>query len=143
MPRKVNQMPDSRDERIVELVDPADIHIVVNAARTLAAQAGFGETDVFMIATAVSELATNAIRYAGTGVATLSVVSIDGRTGVEVVVTDQGPGISDIGLAMTENFSSRKDSLGLGLSSVRRIMDEFDIASEPGRGTRVWARKWS
>jgi serine/threonine-protein kinase RsbT len=142
MPREVTRMTNSPEMRVVDLLDPADVPIAVYAAKKLAVEAGFAENDVFLIATAVSELATNVIRYAGRGQATIRLISGDGRKGVEVVVADQGPGIPDIELAMTENYSSRKDSLGLGLSSVNRIMDEFRVTSEPGCGTTILARKW-
>ncbi|MBF0528853.1 MAG: anti-sigma regulatory factor [Deltaproteobacteria bacterium] len=125
----------------LELYEPSDNAQAVVTARRLAAQAGFSATLQFLIATAVSELATNIIRYAGRGEITLRVIINDHRTGLEVVALDAGPGIENIEQAMQEHFSSGH-SLGLGLPSVKRIMDEFTITSTPGQGTMIVARKW-
>jgi anti-sigma regulatory factor (Ser/Thr protein kinase) len=124
-----------------ELSEPADNVPVVYATKKLAAQLGFAESEQFLIATAVSELATNIIRYANWGRITLRMIREEGRTGIEVTAEDHGPGIMNIDEAMQEHFSSGS-GLGLGLPSVRRIMDEFAIESKPGQGTRVVARKW-
>ena len=124
-----------------ELHEPADNAQVVYATKKLAAQLGFAESEQFLIATAVSELATNIIRYANRGRITLRMIREDGRTGIEVTAEDHGPGIVNIDEAMQEHFSSGS-GLGLGLPSVRRIMDEFAIESNPGQGTRVVVRKW-
>ena len=128
-------------ETRIELCEPSDAAQVVVGARRLAAQAGFTETIQFLIATAASELATNIVRYAGRGEVRLSIIENDGRTGFEVAAQDAGPGIADIDLALKEHYSSGR-SLGLGLPSVKRIMDEFSITSLPGQGTIVVARKW-
>jgi len=130
------------DESRILLSEPTDNAHAIVVALELAAQAGFGEMDRSLIATAVSELATNILRYAKEGVVTLRIVRQDGRTGIEVLAEDDGPGIEDISEAMKDHVSSRDNSLGLGLPSVKRIMDEFDIDSGPGRGTRVRASKW-
>jgi negative regulator of sigma-B (phosphoserine phosphatase) len=124
-----------------ELYEPSDNAQVVYATRKLAAQLGFDESEQFLIATAVSELATNIIRYANQGRITLRRIQEDYRTGIEVTAEDYGPGIVNIDEAMQEHFSSGS-GLGLGLPSVRRIMDEFAIESKPGQGTRVVVRKW-
>jgi serine/threonine-protein kinase RsbT len=125
----------------IRLFESGDhLHAVIEARR-LAAEIGFSETDGTMIATAVSELAANIVRYAREGEVVLSIVRKEGRTGIEVVARDEGPGISDIDEAMSEEFSTGQ-SLGLGLPSVKRIMDEFTIESTPGHGTRVSATKW-
>jgi negative regulator of sigma-B (phosphoserine phosphatase) len=124
-----------------ELYEPSDNAQVVYATRKLAAQLGFDESEQFLIATAVSELATNIIRYANRGRITLGMIREDSRTGIEVTAEDYGPGIANIDEAMQEHFSSG-NGLGLGLPSVRRIMDEFAIASKPGQGTRIVVRKW-
>lgn len=128
------------DERI-ELNDPADNAQAVCAARRLASRANFDETDQFMIATAVSELATNIIRYAKHGEVTLRIIERESEIGFEIVAQDEGPGIIDLELAMKENVSSG-NSLGLGLPSVKRIMDEFHIETQKGVGTMIIARKW-
>ena len=112
-----------------ELSEPSDNAQVVYATKKLAAQLGFAESEQFLIATAVSELATNIIRYANWGRITLRTIQ-DSRIGMEVTAEDHGPGIVNIDEAMQEHFSSGS-GLGLGLPSVRRIMDEFAIESEP------------
>ena len=135
---KASETPN--EDRVL-LTEPTDSAQAIVAALDLAARAGFTETDRCKIATAVSELATNILRYAKEGVVRLKIVCRDGRTGIEVLAEDDGPGIADVAEAMKDHVSSR-DSLGLGLPSVKRLMDEFHIDSGPGRGTRVRARKW-
>ena len=81
------------------------------------------------------------MHYAGRGAIILRLVDEKGRRGVEVVAADDGPGIPDVALAMQDGYSTSR-SLGLGLPGVRRLMDEFQIASEFGKGTTVTFRKW-
>jgi serine/threonine-protein kinase RsbT len=104
-------------------------------------KAGFDETPSRMIATAVSELVRNILKYAGSGELRLRQVKEPGRRGIEIEVVDRGPGIADCEAAMDDHFSSG-GTLGLGLPGVRRMMDEFSLESTPGEGTRVTARKW-
>ena len=130
------------DERRITLFDQSDKEYVVMAARHMAARAGFDETNQFMIATAASELATNIVKYAKKGEVILRIVQRERRSGFEIIASDDGPGIRDIELAMQDNFSTTKESLGLGLPSVKRIMDEFKIDSRLGNGTIVSALKW-
>lgn len=134
-------MNDSPQKVLVDLVDLADVGTAISAARRVAEHAGFSETDQYLIATAVSELATNMVRYAGGGEVALRVIESVTGLGVEVVAQDSGPGIEDIEAAMQDNYSSG-GSLGLGLPGIQRIMDEFSIESTPGEGTRCVARKW-
>jgi serine/threonine-protein kinase RsbT len=119
-----------------------DIAIAVMTARSLAREIGFGEKDEFQVGTAVSELATNVVRYAEQGEVRLEVVERKGRNGLEVIVEDKGPGIADLDSAMKDQFSTQ-DSLGLGLPSVKRMMDEFTMVSNVGQGTRATIRKWT
>ena len=111
-----------------------DIVAVRENGRELARQCGFPSTERAVVATAVSELARNIIRYAARGEIVLRLVDDSGRRGVEVLV-------ADVARAMQDGFST-SGGLGLGLPGVRRIMDEFEISSEFGKGTRVTARKW-
>jgi serine/threonine-protein kinase RsbT len=104
-------------------------------------EAGFAEAPGQMIATSVSELARNILKYAGTGEIRLRRVNRMGRRGVEIEAIDHGPGIADCGAAMQDHFSSG-GTLGLGLPAVKRMMDEFSLESAPGQGTRVTACKW-
>ena len=119
----------------------ADNALAISAARRMAREIGFGESEEFLIATAVSELSTNILRYAGSGQVTLRAVRAYGRTGIEVVAMDAGPGIADIGRAMEDHYSTG-GTLGLGLPSVKRIMDVFCVEPRPVRGTICTARKW-
>ena len=93
-----------------------------------------------LIATAISELARNIVQYAQRGEIILSVVE-GSRRGIQIVARDQGPGIPDLELAMRDGYSTG-GSLGLGLPGARRLMDEFAIDSEVGKGTTVSMRKW-
>ena len=133
---------DFIDEQMTfDLHEPSDNAQVVYSARKILAGMNFGETEQYLIASAVSELSTNIIRYALKGKITLRVIHSGDRTGFEVNAQDQGPGIGNMDMAMKENYSSG-NGLGLGLPSVKRIMDEFQIQSTPGVGTRITAIKW-
>lgn len=119
----------------------ADVVAARSMGRSLAEDNGFGMTDVTMIATAISELARNILKYAHEGEIVVEAVQRNSRSGVSVVARDDGPGIADVSLAMQDGFSTA-DSLGLGLPGTRRLMDEFEIVSSPGAGTVVTAIKW-
>jgi serine/threonine-protein kinase RsbT len=125
----------------IHLTQSSDSVRAVLEARRLAAELGFPEAEGALIATAVSELGTNIIRYAGEGWVALKVVFREQGSGIEVLAEDQGPGITDVDEALKDHVSTGK-SLGLGLPSVRRLMDTFSIESRPGHGTRVRATKW-
>ena len=103
--------------------------------------AGMEEAPSRMIATAVSELVRNILKYAGSGEIRLRQVRDMGSRGVEIEAIDKGPGIADCEAAMSDHFSS-SGTLGLGLPGVQRMMDEFTLDSSPGNGTRVTACKW-
>jgi serine/threonine-protein kinase RsbT len=109
--------------------------------RTLAAAIGFSSADATLIATAISELARNIVSYARKGEIRLQKVQNSARNGIVVIASDDGPGIPDLRQAMRDGFST-SGSLGLGLPGVRRLMDEFEIVSQTGRGTTVTAKKW-
>jgi serine/threonine-protein kinase RsbT len=95
-----------------------------------------------MISTAAAELSTNILRYAGKGELFLRIVGDTDRVGIEILAVDKGPGIYDVKKALEDSYTTTKGSLGLGLPSVRRIMDDFEIESSPVEGTRITARKW-
>ena len=134
------QMKDN--ERRITLFDQSDKEQVIMTARCLAVEAGFDETNQVLIATAASELATNIVKYAKEGEVILKIIQRDRQLGIEIIARDDGPGIRDIEQVMQDNFSTSKGSLGLGLPSVQRIMDEFKIESQPGHGTIVSTLKW-
>jgi len=110
-------------------------------ARKAAMAIGFDDIICQMIATAVSELANNIIKYAGRGEIIMERIIVNRRAGMEVVARDSGPGIEDIQKAMADHFSTG-DTLGLGLPGVKRMMDEFELSSDPGKRTTVTIRKW-
>ena len=113
-------------------------------ARDVARKLGFGMVDQSRIATAVSELARNVVRYAdqGRGEAIVREVHApDHSTGIEIIVRDNGPGIVDVQRALQDGYTSG-NGLGIGLPGARRLMDEFAIDSTPGVGTAVTIRKW-
>lgn len=123
-----------RDERSLKAA-------VIEATR-VAQTAGLSKVAAQQVATVTSELARNILKYAGHGRVELEVLERTGRSGVRVVATDRGPGIEDVEQAMVDHYSTG-GTLGLGLSGARRMMDELTITSDPGKGTRVEATKWS
>lgn len=112
------------------------------AAKELADAIGMSQAAVYSVATAVSELACNIFFHAaGRGMIIIRPVKSNGRVGIEVLAEDSGPGIADIELAIRDGFSTN-GGLGGGLPGVKRLMDEFEIESSPGRGTLIVVRKW-
>ena len=128
------------DEVRIPIQSDADVVSARQAARELAARAGFARTDLTVIATAVSEVARNVVRFADSGEVVVSVVT-EPRSGLCVVARDTGPGIEDVEQALQDGYSTYH-GLGLGLPGARRLMDEFGIVSQPGRGTTVTMTKW-
>jgi serine/threonine-protein kinase RsbT len=118
-----------------------DIVTARQKGRALAIELGFSTGDATLIATSISELARNIVSYARRGEITLKAIQGPSSQGISIVASDNGPGIRDIRQAMRDGFST-SGSLGLGLPGVRRLMDDFEIASEPGRGTIVTVKKW-
>lgn len=129
------------NELRVAITTEIDIVTARQRGRKLAADLGFANSDQALIATAISELARNILQYAGHGQVDIAVEQRNGRAGITVVATDNGPGIPDVKRALEDGFSTGK-GLGLGLPGTKRIMDEFDLASEVGKGTTVSVRKW-
>ena len=119
-----------------------DIVTARQRGRALAEQAGFSNSGLTLIATAISELTRNILSYAERGEISLAIVEQNGRKGISVVARDEGPGIPDVSRALEIGYST-SGSLGLGLPGVRRLMDEFEIDTAAGRGTTVTARKWA
>ena len=125
----------------VPIKSERDIVVARQKGRALARDFGFSSGDATLIATAISELARNIITYAREGTIAMNVIYTSNREGLLIVASDQGPGIADIPRALRDGFST-SGSLGIGLPGVRRLMDEFDITSQPGAGTIVTVTKW-
>ena len=125
----------------VRIHSESDIVQTRRTVRTAATQLGFGITDVTRIVTAASELARNVFLYAGSGTMRWQALDVGSRIGIELTFEDRGPGISDLEQAMEAGYTSG-GGLGMGLPGAKRLMDEFEIASEVGKGTIVTAKKW-
>jgi serine/threonine-protein kinase RsbT len=120
-----------------------DVVRVRQQVRIVAAKNGLSLVDQTKLVTAASELARNTLVHGGGGMARVEVVkSLNGRSGVKLHFTDEGPGIADVDLALTDGWTTG-GGLGLGLSGARRLVDEFELNSKPGAGTSVMVVKWS
>ncbi|MBI4459401.1 MAG: anti-sigma regulatory factor [Acidobacteria bacterium] len=131
----------AKSEIHIPISSDFDVVTARQQGRALAQQIGFEGSDLTVISTAISEIARNIIEHAQKGEIVLNAINDPGRPSILVIARDEGPGITDISLAMQDGFSTGK-GLGLGLPGARRLMDEFDIRSEPGEGTTVIMRKW-
>jgi serine/threonine-protein kinase RsbT len=129
------------DARVAIRTD-ADVVTARQEARMMGAALGFSSTDLTLLATAISEVARNITTYAGEGEVVLRVLHDGGRAGIEVVARDEGPGIVDVELAMQDGYTTG-NGLGLGLPGTRRLVDEFELDTEPGSGTRIRLVKWT
>lgn len=130
------------DESVIPIRNDDDVVHARSQARDLAASLGFPGTDLTLLATAISEIARNITTYAGSGEVALSIIQGNGRRGVKVVARDQGPGIADVELALRDGYTTGR-GLGLGLPGARRLVDQFDLDTEPGRGTTITMVKWA
>ncbi|MCL5676526.1 MAG: anti-sigma regulatory factor [Firmicutes bacterium] len=111
------------------------------AARELSRELGFGIVDQTRIATAISEIIRNVVLYASEGEVQFRVIEENGQPGLEMVVVDQGPGIADVERVLRGGYSTG-NGFGRGISGARSLMDDFELQSEVGSGTRVSMRKW-
>jgi serine/threonine-protein kinase RsbT len=123
------------------LTAPEHIVIVRQKVRQRAVELGFSLVDQTKIVTAASELARNTILHGGGGRAIIDVVSNGLKRGLRLTFEDDGAGIADLELAMKDGYSTA-GGLGLGLSGARRLSNEFDVQSAPGKGTRVVIARW-
>jgi len=126
---------------IISINSETDIIAARQNARVLGKSAGFNISELAAIATAISELAQNIIAFAPLGEITLQLLTESNQKGMRIIAIDSGPGIEDVDLAMKQGYST-KENLGIGLPGVRRLMDNFKIKSEKGKGTIVIAEKW-
>ncbi len=130
-----------QSEGEVQIREEPDIAVARRAIRDIATKLGFGVTETARIVTAASELGRNVFKYAGKGVMRWRALSNAENTGVELLFEDRGPGIADLEAAMREGHSTG-GGLGMGLPGAKRLMDEMEIDSAIGKGTRVTVRKW-
>lgn len=129
-----------RTERF-ELRSGSDVVSIRQVVRTWAIEAGFTLVDQTKMVTAASELARNTIDYGGGGIAHVELINEGNRRGLRIAFEDQGPGIPDIQQALTDHFTTG-NGLGLGLGGARRLVNEFDLTSRVGEGTRVVITRW-
>ena len=129
-------------ERIA-IESDSDVVTARQRARELAAELELSSTDQTLLATAISEVARNITTYAGRGEVLLSVIRDDkGRSGIQVIARDDGPGIENVDLALQDGYTSG-GGLGLGLPGARRLVDDFHIETAPGQGTTVTLLMWA
>lgn len=129
------------NKELMTIVREIDVIPLRNRLKEYAVKIGMGLVNQTKIITAASELARNMLKYAGGGKVTLEVVNEGRENGIRLIFKDEGPGIADVGLAMKDGYSTTK-SLGLGLPGTKRLVSEFKIESEVGKGTTVTVIKW-
>lgn len=136
-------MPPMRvlKSEVLSVRDQNEIVGARQAARRWAADLGLSLVDQTKIVTATSELARNTVEYGGGGTMTLETLDDGSRRGLRIVFTDEGPGIPDVELALRDGYTSG-NGMGLGLGGSRRLVNEFEIHSRPGEGTRVTIVRW-
>ncbi|MBS1502587.1 MAG: anti-sigma regulatory factor [Bacteroidetes bacterium] len=113
-----------------------------NRVKEYAVKIRMGLVNQTKLITAASELVRNMLRYANGGTVLIEVISRGRDSGIRLTFEDKGPGIADVGLALRDGYSTGK-SLGLGLPGARRLVNDFDIQSEIGKGTKVTIIKWA
>jgi serine/threonine-protein kinase RsbT len=133
-------MLTARSEQVA-VREQHDIVNVRQVVRSWSISLGLGLVDLTKLVTAASEIARNTVEYGGGGTLQIEELRDGLRQGVRLVFEDQGPGIADIDRAMTDGYTTGT-GMGLGLGGTKRLVDEFDIASTPGAGTRVSITKW-
>ena len=133
-------MTEQSDE-VMTIGTSEDIVLVRQAVRSWAIRQGFSLVDQTKIVTAASELARNALEYGGGGEVQLQALTEGFRRGLRLTFIDHGPGIPDIELALQDGYTTGS-GLGLGLGGARRLVNDFEITSRPGEGTRVMIARW-
>lgn len=135
------QAPGEGDEALLPIQTDKDVVLARQRGREIAAQIDFSSTDLTLIATAISEIARNVVRFADHGQMRIRIIEDPTRRGVLIVARDIGPGIPDVRRALEDGYSTY-GGMGLGLPGSRRLMDEFQVASEVGKGTTIMMTKW-
>ena len=133
-------MPPPQNE-VLEIRTSTDVVQVRQSVRTLATSLGFSLIDQTKVVTAASELARNTLEHGGGGTARLESVTQGVRKGLRLTFEDKGPGIRDVSLALKDGYTTG-GGMGLGLSGSKRLVNEFDIDTKVGEGTRVTVTKW-
>ena len=133
-------MPPPPNE-LIEIRTSTDVVQVRQSVRTLAASLGFSLIDQTKIVTAASELARNTLEHGGGGTARLEAVTQGIKKGIRLTFEDAGPGIPDVSLALKDGYTTG-GGMGLGLSGSKRLVNEFDLSTKVGEGTRVTVTKW-
>jgi serine/threonine-protein kinase RsbT len=129
------------DEIRVRVASDADAVTARQRGREAAIRIGLSRSQATYVATAISEIARNITTHAGAGEIRIREVRRGEQIGMEVIATDQGPGIADVPAVLASDYASTA-GLGLGLWGARQLMDEVEVTSEPGKGTIVTMRKW-
>ena len=119
-----------------------DVVLARQTARKLATECGMRLIDLTKLVTAVSELARNTMVYGGGGDMDWQILDENARVGLRLTFRDEGPGIPDIKLAMTDGWTSGS-GMGLGLTGAKRLVEEFELDTEPGKGTRITITRWT
>ncbi|MBC3952800.1 MULTISPECIES: anti-sigma regulatory factor [Pseudomonas] len=119
-----------------------DVVLARQTARKLAQECGMRLIDLTKMVTAVSELARNTMVYGGGGDMDWQILEEDMRTGLRITFRDEGPGIPDLKLAMTDGWTSG-NGMGLGLTGAKRLVEEFELDTAPGAGTRITITRWT
>jgi len=128
-------------KQIIPIQAPNDIVVVRQKVRALTTELRFSLVDQTKMVTAASELARNALEHGKGGQVQVELVEDDPRRGLRLTFEDQGPGIPSIDLALKDGYTTG-NGLGLGLSGAKRLVNEFEIESAPGKGTRVTVARW-
>ena len=126
---------------VISVQSDVDVMLARQRGRELAAHLDLSSSDLTLLATAISEITRNIVQYAQRGELEFRNVQRNGQRGLMIIARDQGPGIPNLELAMQDGYSTSQ-GMGLGLPGAKRLMDEFDIRSEPGSGTTVTMVMW-
>ena len=136
-------MPRLPDSETMPMRTESDVLLARHRVKARALELGFGLLNLTKLVTAASELGRNAVIHGGGGTMLLeTVASATQRLGLRLTFADQGPGIADLALAMTDGFTS-KGGMGLGLGGSKRLVAEFEITSRQNEGTRVTVTQWT
>lgn len=124
----------------IDLKDESDIIMARTMVKNISEMLGFKYMDQTRITTAVSELTRNVIKFAGKGEVKIRKI-VNQRRGLEITIEDNGPGIENLELALKGGYST-SGGLGIGLSGAKKLVDEFNIDTFPGKGTKIVIKKW-